>query len=94
LTYISQFDLLERVTVKQVRKNEHIVLYRGGVTELLRLGCTRAQGHLGILPRLVWIRGVFGVIWGLFGVIVGVFLEIRECFWTICGVFWMIAILS
>jgi len=29
LTYISQFDLLERVTVKQVRKNGHIVLYRG-----------------------------------------------------------------
>jgi len=87
LTYISQFDLLERVTVKQVRKNEHIVLYRGGVTELLRLGRSRVQCHLGILPRLVGLEG-------LFGVIVGVFLEIRECFWTICGVFWIIAIIS
>jgi len=67
LTYISQFDLLERATVKQVRKNEHIVLYRGGVTELLCLGCTRAQGHLGILPELV------GCDLGGFGVIVGVF---------------------
>jgi len=67
LTYISQFDLLERVTVKQVRKNGHIVLYRGGVTELLRLGCSRAQGHLGILPRLVGLEGVFGWFGGCLG---------------------------
>jgi len=67
LTYISQFDLLERVTVKQVRKNGHIVLYRGGVTELLRLGCTRAQGHLGILPELVGLEGFLGDLGGVFG---------------------------
>jgi len=39
----------------------------GGVTELLRLGCTRAQGHLGILPRLVGLEGIWGdlgVVWG------------------------------
>jgi len=67
LTYISQFDLLERVTVKQVRKNEHIVLYRGGVTELLRLGCSRAQCHLGILPRLVGLEGFLGWFGGCLG---------------------------
>ena len=34
----------------------------GGVTELLRLGRSRVQCHLGILPRLV--GGDLGVVWG------------------------------
>jgi len=60
LTYISKFDLLERVTVKQVRKMSTLFYTGGGVTELLQLGCTRAQGHLGILPRLVGLGGILG----------------------------------
>jgi len=48
------------VKVKQVRKKEYIVLYGGGVTELLKLGRTRAQGNLGILPELVGLEGCLG----------------------------------
>ena len=37
---LSQFDLLQSLTVNEVRKNRDKGLHRGGVKNLLRLGST------------------------------------------------------
>jgi len=67
LTYISQFDLLERATVKQVRKKWAHCSIPGGCNRATALRMYQGARPFGHSTWVGWIRGVFGVIWGCLG---------------------------